>query len=257
MSATDVFSDIEASLETLAQHPVFCGIRTVDDLALFMSWHVFTVWDFMSLIKRLQREFTCTRLPWTPPRHPLAARLINDIVRDEESDVTPDGVCLSHFELYLRAMKEVGACTTQIEKYIALLEEGLPVKKALKKASAPACVQTFVNHTMTTVEHGDIYQVLGSFFFGREHVIPGMFKGLLDNWGLDVKDAPMFVFYLNRHIELDGDNHGPAALRLISDITQDNRDALQQVKASATEALQARIDLLDGLAQAQSMKLSA
>lgn len=215
-----------------------------------MSWHVFAVWDFMSLVKRLQRELTSTADVWLPPEFPLASRLINEIVLAEESDELPDGSYTSHFELYLLAMSEVGADTGQIESFISLLQQGVSVEDALEQVSVDPVIRDFVNKTMHTVNCGNLYQVLGSFFFGREHIIPDMFKSLLANWHIEESSAPMFSYYLNRHIELDGDSHGPAAKRIINSLTQDNELALQQLQSSATEAVNARISLWDGLLSA-------
>jgi hypothetical protein len=241
------FPALSAKQEIIGAHPVFSAIRSIESLRLFMSWHVFAVWDFMCLVKRLQSELTSTQQVWMPPAAPLASRLINEIVLAEESDAMPDGSYKSHFELYLLAMQEVGADTAAIEQFIALLRQGESVGKALDRTPASYPVQQFVTRTMRTVTDGNVYQVLGSFFFGREHVIPEMFKSLLENWGMDKSDAPMFVYYLNRHIELDGENHGPAAARIINDLTQGNEHALRQLEHSAADAMNARIRLWDGL----------
>jgi len=217
-----------------------------------MSWHVFAVWDFMCLVKRLQRELTSVESLWVPSDAPLAARLINEIVLGEESDEAPDGNYISHFELYLLAMKEIGADTRPIENFIGLIRKNTPVEEAMKKLSVDTHIQSFVNNTINTVVNGNLYQVLGSFVFGREHVIPNMFKGLLDTWHIDESDAPMFVYYLKRHIELDCDEHGPAALKIIQSITKENQAAIQQLTCSAIDAINHRAALWDGMQKAIS-----
>jgi hypothetical protein len=251
------FPALTAKQKILEAHPVFSAIRNIESLRLFMSWHVFAVWDFMCLVKRLQRDLTSIQPVWLPPESSLASRLINEIVLAEESDNMPDGSCKSHFELYLLAMHEVGADTGQIEQFISLLRRGESVESALERARASHPIQHFVNSTMRTATDGNVYQVLGSFFFGREHVIPEMFRSLLENWRMDETDAPMFVYYLKRHIELDGEDHGPAAASIINDLTQDNEHALRQLEHSAADAIDARIRLWDSLLEAMTLKPSA
>lgn len=80
-----------------------------------MQGHVFAVWDFMMLLKQLQRKLTCVDKIWLPPKSNNTARFINEIVVGQQTDVHPDGKNhASHFQLYLEAMREVGADTTVI-----------------------------------------------------------------------------------------------------------------------------------------------
>src|ERR1700761_5921002 len=114
--------------DTLLDHPIYTNIVSVGDLRRFMEDHVFAVWDFMSLLKRLQQDMTCTRVPWFPADNARAARLINDIVIGEETDVGPDSSYVSHLDLYLRAMVDVGASTLQFDTFRALVLVGIPVE---------------------------------------------------------------------------------------------------------------------------------
>jgi Protein of unknown function (DUF3050) len=92
----------------LLDHPIYTHVASVADLRRFMEDHVFAVWDFMSLLKRLQQDMTCVTVPRFPADDAKAARLINDIVIGEETDVGPDGSYVSHLALYLRAMRDIG-----------------------------------------------------------------------------------------------------------------------------------------------------
>jgi DUF3050 family protein len=256
---TGRFAESQALLERrsaeLKAHSVFASVRTTEDLQRFMGWHVFAVWDFMSLVKRLQHEFTCVTLPWTPPPRPSAARLINDIVLGEESDETPDGKFASHFDLYLSAMREVGADTSQVESFVDLVRSNLPVGAALRMVNAPEPVRTFVRATMDSVKNGSDCEVLGSFLYGREDAIPQMFETLLSEWSVPPEQTPLFVYYLRRHIELDGDSHGPAAARLVDELAGGDSERLHEIFQAGIAAIEQRIALWDALeaalAQAQ------
>jgi hypothetical protein len=237
-------TDLRRQLET---HPVFESLTNLLELRHFMRAHVFAVWDFMSLLKRLQRDLTCVELPWVPRRDNVAARLVNEIVLGEESDVTPGGEPMSHLDLYLAAMREIGAETAEFERFLQLVANGVDVGDAMVACGAPEHVRAFVAHTMDVVARQPTLSALASFFHGRENVIPRMFSALLQRWNIAERQAPMFVFYLKRHIEVDGESHGPMAQQIIDRAMGDDPVRHHLVVRSAIESMKARIALWDGV----------
>lgn len=231
----------------LSEHPIFSAIQSQADLRTFMQTHVFAVWDFMTLTKRLQAELTCVRLPWLPVLDCAAARLINDIVLGEETDEHPAGGHCSHFELYLEAMAEVGADTHPARRFVELQREGVNYAAALHAVGASPAAQAFVGHTLEVALHAPAHEVAAAFLHGRESVIPSMFQQLLAQWRIDRAQAPTFHYYLQRHIELDGDNHGPAAERLLARLTGAHPQRQHQGLAAAIAAVESRITLWDHL----------
>jgi len=239
--------------EALGRHPIYQSVKTPCALRVFMTYHVWAVWDFMSLAKRLQLIFTCCELPWKPPRRPDLARLINEIVRDEESDLDHLGRPASHFQSYLAAMDTVKAPTQSIKEFIAILESGEDWKSALSKASVPEAAARFVEGNLVIAQHGEPGEVAAAFAFGRELVLPKIFSLFLSS--LDASDqldedwVPL-KFYLERHVELDGDEHGPAAEQMVAHaVEQDGGDWENAIRA-AERSLEARLLLWDATHQA-------
>lgn len=214
-------------------------------LQLFMESHVFSVWDFMTLAKRLQQDLTCTRLPWLPPADPHAARLINEVILGEESDLHPETGYCSHFELYLEAMAEVGANTSSINRFVALQRQGLEATAALQAIEVLPGVARFVSDTLQLALNAPIHCVAATFLHGREHVIPGMFERILQSDEFIHRQAPTLCAYLKRHIELDTQDHGPAAEQLLERLANADPAYPQQANDAALAAVEGRIALWD------------
>jgi hypothetical protein len=235
--------------ETLLNHPIYTNVVSVADTRRFMEDHVFAVWDFMSLLKRLQQDVTCTKVPWFPAHNAWAARLINDIVIGEETDVGPDGSYVSHLDLYRRAMGDLGASTLQFDTFCSLARVGVPVEAALARIGAPLHVQAFVAHTMALANSGTTEEVLAAFFYGREDIIPEMFRRLLKTlYGAKHNNDRLrhFIYYIDRHIELDGDSHGPKGRELLEDLVANSPYKEEQALCAACSSIKARIDLWNG-----------
>jgi len=232
---------LETAKLQLCSHSLFLEITSLRKLQLFMESHVFAVWDFMTLAKRLQQDLTCTRLPWLPAEDPQAARLINEIILGEESDEHPvQGYC-SHFELYLEAMAEVGASTSAISHFVALLRQGLGATAALHQVEAPPGVSRFVNATLHLALNAPTHCVAATFLYGREHVIPGMFERILQSDEFIHRQAPTLCAYLKRHIELDAKEHGPAAEQLLNRLVSADPTYPQQAHDAALAAMHSRV----------------
>jgi len=240
---------LKSSLEAVETHPVFGAVRTEAQLRTFMEHHVFPVWDFMSLLKFLQAELAPSAWPWMPRPHGDLVRLVNDIVIGEECDKLPkshrkESSHASHFNLYLMAMREVGADTAPITEFLGVVaSQGLDA--ALDAPMVPEPSRAFMKETFALLREGKAHKVAASFSFGRENVIPGMFNSLLAKLGIGEDRAPIFHYYLKRHAELDGDEHGPAALRLVATLCGDDPGKPAEAVEAAKSALSSRARLWD------------
>jgi Protein of unknown function (DUF3050) len=236
---------VEPARQKVIGHPLYRQLSSKDAVMTFMEHHVFAVWDFMSLLKTLQRELTCVRVPWVPAGSTSSRRLINDIVLVEESDELGSGF-ISHFELYLDGMRQAGADTTRIAAFIELLRAGKPVLPSLKEAGAPEAAAEFVAVTWQFIESTPVHCQAAAFAFGREDLIPDMFDQVA---ALNEESGQLstFVDYLRRHIQVDSEVHNPMAMQILAYLCADDPDKWRQCEETIKLAFEARMRLWDGI----------
>ncbi|MDT8281974.1 MAG: DUF3050 domain-containing protein [Gammaproteobacteria bacterium] len=234
----------------LAAHPVYAAVKDRDDLSLFMQHHVYPVWDFMSLVKYLQNEIAPAKTPWLPHGDAKVRRFINDIVLAEESDEDlplADGTATytSHFELYMKAMEEVSnVSSNNIRNFVNSVAQS-SLASALDSSAIPEPAKVFMKTTFDFIQSDKPHMVAAAFALGREHIIPEMFQALLDQMNVCREDATAFHYYLERHIHLDADHHGPLSLRMLEILCEDDPVKLAEAEAAAILAIEARIKFWD------------
>lgn len=234
--------------EAIINHKIYSLIENIDDIKRFMRYHSYAVWDFMSLLKTLQNNLTCTKVPWFPEGNANTRFLINEIVVGEEADVDANGVRKSHFELYLEAMSQSGASIEEINTFITTLKRLNNFELAYSKAQTPLAAQEFVNFTFSIIASNKPHVQAAVFTFGREDLIPGMFYSLVQDlhkkFPNQISD---FIYYLERHIEIDGDHHSNLALEMTATLCGENETYWDEATTAAIQALKYRIALWDAV----------
>ena len=247
MNIEHIQKEIESLRQELKSHRLYEQLETIDDIKIFTQDHVFAVWDFMSLLKALQIELTCVSIPWVPRKKGKLTQFINEIALAEESDVDLSGESKSHFEMYLDAMGRMGSDTQKIEIFMSKIIQNTPVSEALDFAEVPDAVKNFVKVTFDTIYSNDAHKIASAFTFGREDLIPDMFIEIIQQTH-EQESFKDFLYYLNRHVELDGDSHGPLSLEMIVELCGDDQQKWSEVLATAKASLEVRISLWDYIA---------
>ena len=236
----------------LDSHPIYRTVDSVQHLRCFMEHHVYSVWDFMSLVKAIQVVIAPAGHPWLPGKDESLRRFINDVVLGEESDEwARDGktTYISHFRLYQHAMLEVGGDVKRSNEFLHLVES-LGINAALASKVAPSASRSFMRSTFDCLASGKPHQIMASLAVGREHIIPSMFRALLREMAIEESAAPAFHYYLNRHVHLDEDHHGPMSIRLLETLCAGDAQRIAEAQAAAETAIAERITFWDGVMEA-------
>lgn len=233
----------------LIDHSLYQKINSPEQLQIFMEHHVFAVWDFMSLLTALQEKLTKTTNPWLPVGNPETRYLINEIVLAEETDINISGKRQSHFEMYLDAMTAAGAQKNHIEEFLVQVNHGTDIFLIIATSKLPVSIKQFLKHTFEVVYSREPHKIASAFTFGREGLIPGMFSSIIEKvqQNFPKKDLSLFKYYFDRHIELDGDEHGPMAFRMVEQLCGNDQKKWEEVRTTAEKSLQSRLELWNGI----------
>jgi Protein of unknown function (DUF3050) len=256
MNIETINHSIQTQKEALLQHPLYTKVQTIEDLQRFLESHVYAVWDFMSLLKALQSKLTCTTTPWFPTVNTETRYLINEIVLAEESDLTLDGRRQSHYEMYLEAMQDCGANTSDIEQFLANIRSLNNIFVAIKTSDLHPNIKAFLDFTFRVIEEGKAHEIAAAFTFGREDLIPSMFTAILKNFQANFPETDLrkLIYYFERHIELDADEHGPMAMQMITELCGTDTQKWKEVEAISILALEKRIGLWNAIEESISLK---
>ena len=249
MDIQKINQSISLQKTQLLQHSLYEKVKTIEDLRCFLENHVYAVWDFMSLLKALQAKLTCTTTPWFATKNPETRYLINEIVLAEESDLTLDGKRQSHFEMYLEAMNDCGADTQEIETFLENVTVTHNIFISIRKSNLHPQIKAFLDFTFTVIDEGKPHEIAAAFTFGREDLIPAMFTEILKNFQANFPEMNLskLIYYFERHIELDADDHGPKALQMVSELCSNDIQKWKEVEAVSIDALEKRIGLWDAI----------
>ncbi|MEN9981287.1 MAG: hypothetical protein RL542_1074 [Bacteroidota bacterium] len=256
MNIETINHSIQSQKEALLQHPLYNKVQSIEDLHRFLESHVYAVWDFMSLLKALQSKLTCTTTPWFPTVNTETRYLINEIVVAEESDLTLDGRRQSHYEMYLEAMQDCGADTTEVAGFLANINSLKNIFVAIKTSNLHPNIKAFLDFTFRVIEEGKTHEIAAAFTFGREDLIPSMFTAILKNFQANFPETDLrkLIYYFERHIELDADEHGPMAMQMITELCGTDAQKWKEVEAVSILALEKRIGLWNAIEESISLK---
>jgi hypothetical protein len=250
---TNIQAAIEPLRQTLLNHPVYEQIQTIPELNIFMEHHIFAVWDFMSLLKALQRELTCVEVPWVPKGSPIVRKLINEIVLGVETDTDPDGRPASHYELYLDAMEATCADTSAIKDLIREISFGKTVPAALASLSAPEAVKNFVQFSFDTIARSKVHEIASLFTFGREDLIPDEFCRHVED--LDPQQqVTELVYYLERSIKVVAGDYAPMAMQMMVELCGEDETKWEECGKAAVRALEHRVAVCDEISSCITQK---
>ena len=243
----NIVQELEPLKDRLKNHSLYNNIKDVEDLKIFSNAHVYAVWDFMSLLKFLQIKLTSTSLPWFPSENNTTAKLINEIVAGEETDEDQNANPMSHFEMYINSIQEFGLNTDEILNNINSLNKIESIEEDIDKLNIKEYVKNFLKFTFSVIKRGNVHEVASVFTFGREDLIPDMFIPLIEGINAKNNDLNKLIYYFKRHIEVDGDMHGPMSMEMLSYLCNDETKKISEASSISKEALLARISLWDGI----------
>ena len=154
-------------------------------------------------------------------------------------------------------MSDAGANMEGINCLIKHLSANRSTAESLAKSNVPRVAQDFVRETFKVIDSGDATRIASYFVFGREALLPDIFVPIVEAIDQrDSNDLSRLKYYLSRHIDLDGDSHGPLGEQLVCNLCGTDEARWKSAEEAALHALEVRKNLWDAIQLAISCSTS-
>jgi hypothetical protein len=248
-------SNIADHKKNLFNHDIYKQVNEIRKAKFFMESHIFGLWDYLTMLKSLQRELASRSILLSEiPNLPF---LINQIVLNEEVDEEGSReylTALGLYQLYIKAMEEISADSRPITYFVDLIKAGTYWKQALYETkenfrNIPDTTYSFLEHNLNVIEFSKIHVIAGVFFFGREdiHYSFGNFLKISQEKDINISHLRS---YLQRHIDDDGETKNPKLGEYILNLLCKNDNSKwKEVEVEVISSIQKRNEFWDGIVE--------
>jgi pyrroloquinoline quinone (PQQ) biosynthesis protein C len=105
-----------------------------------------------------------------------------------------------------------------------------------------------VNFSFETINTNKAFLQAAIFTFGREDLIPNMFYSLVSELNERFPNTiTKLKYYLDRHIEVDGDHHSHLAIEMVEELCGEDKAKWEESLTYIVRSLEQRKKLWDGV----------
>ncbi len=231
----------ERYFQILENHKLYERVADEASLRLFIEHHVICVWSYNFLLRDIHQELVTMIHPLNSQSQKEAIRLVSEMILEEEVEEQNDGTLVSHLEIYLEAMQDLGANISPIVSFFDLQDSGQTWQTALKHAHFPTAVSRYARK-MSRIAEGPLHERAAALFYEGEPFIPDAFLMRLGLLGNAVKIGRL-LDYFERHIEGLKRPGFSASGRLVEILCGDDEQMALEAEKAAEEAMKNRVDL--------------
>jgi hypothetical protein len=237
--------------DKILNHQVYKEIENLDDLNLFLEYHVFFVWDQMSSLKAMQKDLTCMNVPWVPKRSPQTRKYINELVLNAEGNDLISETVLSEYESYLELMRESDADSSSIERLEKSINRGENFKDLLDHLDMPKVVKSYLDFTYKTIESKDAHKIAANFVFGKQSLIPHRLVKLLNELNKKFPvDLSLQIKYFESKVMKETGKIEDVAKKIFEELCGHDEEKWDDVAEVAERTLERRLQLWDDIKNA-------
>jgi pyrroloquinoline quinone (PQQ) biosynthesis protein C len=144
-------------------------------------------------------------------------------------------------------MQQMGADTQTIQVFLSQAIDK-NIFNAIENAELHPKVKSFLNFTFDVAINQPAHIKAAVFTFGREDLIPDMFVEILREIHQEFPEkVSTFKYYIERHIEVDGDHHSHLALEMVAQLCGDDAQKWSEAEKFSIESLKQRSLLWDAI----------